>query len=55
MTASKDDKKPAKKLGLKKDMLKDLKVKPGKEGDVKGGGKCSNPRTSCDLASCTPC
>jgi hypothetical protein len=50
-----EKKKAGKKLSVKKEAVKDLKVKPGKGGDVKGGGGCSKPRTGCDMASCTPC
>lgn len=55
MTTPKKDEK--KKLSIKKDNLKDLKVGTGKAGDVKGGGgryKASNPQTPSD-PGCTPC
>lgn len=52
MTKPSDDKK---KLTVKKATIKDLKVTPGKDKDIKGGGgRLSQPRTPCD-PGCTPC
>lgn len=45
--------KAAKKLSLKKETVKDLKVKKG--DSVKGGApRLSQPKTPCD-PGCTPC
>ena len=54
MTTPKKDEK--KKLSIKKDGIKDLKV-GNKSGDVKGGGgryNASNPKTPSD-PGCVPC
>ncbi len=56
MTTSKGDKKQSK-LSVKKDALKDLKIKGGKDREVKGGGgryNASQPKTPSD-PGCTPC
>ncbi len=45
------------KLSVKKSSLKDMKVKAGKDKDVKGGGgryKASQPKTPSD-PGCDPC
>lgn len=56
MTTGKGDKKIGK-LSVNKENLKDLKIKGGKDGDVKGGGgryNPSQPKTPSD-PGCTPC
>lgn len=46
---------PVKKLTVKKENVKDLKVSTGKSKEVKGGGgRLSQPRTPCD-PGCRPC
>jgi len=57
VTTPKLEDKKSDKLSVKKNTLKDLKVSPTKQGDVKGGGgryNPSQPKTPSD-PGCNPC